>query len=97
MTRTLDIATEIDALSQASHSFERHLMAENKSIRTVRTYLAALAQLDRFLDVTGMPRTLHGIRREHVEAFMAERLQTVRASTASIEFRALQNALGRVP
>ena len=90
MISPFDNATDIDSLAQASRSFERHLMAENKSVRTARTYLAAVSQLDRFLGDAGMPRSLTGIRREHLEAFLVDRLRSVRAATASIEFRALQ-------
>ena len=35
-------------------SFQRHLRAENKSARTVETYLAAVQQLDTFLAGRGV-------------------------------------------
>jgi site-specific recombinase XerD len=90
VVETFTSRTDIDTLPRASRSFERHLLAENKSVRTARTYLAAVAQLDRFLAEAGMPRTLRGVKREHLEAFMGDRLRSVKPATASIEFRALQ-------
>ena len=65
----------LDALQP---SFGRHLMASNKSPKTVKVYLAALRVLTA------------SIYREHVEAFLVERMQQVKPATASIEYRALQ-------
>jgi site-specific recombinase XerD len=66
------------------------LRASNRSERTVETYLAAITQLDAFLRERGMPTAVGCLAREHVEAFIAELLQTRSASTASNRFRALQ-------
>ena len=48
---------------------ERHLRAENKSARTVETYLEAVLQLDAFL--TGHGVDLAGAGRPDLEAFLA--------------------------
>ena len=77
-------------LGQLEPLFVRHLEAENKSPGTVSTYLKALRALDAYLAAAGMPRTIDGIRREHLEAFMSDLLTRVRPATASNRYRALQ-------
>ena len=53
-------------------SFGRHLRAENKAPSTITTYSKAVVQLDAFLARTGMPQSVAGIRREHIEAFLVD-------------------------
>jgi len=79
--------TDIDNLGQ---SFRRTLLAENKSARTVQTYGEALDLFSRFLRDKGMPTGVANIRREHVEAFIADLLQRLKPATASNRYRALQ-------
>ncbi len=71
-------------------AWRRSLLAENKSPRTVQTYLEALSRLGDFLAERGMPTALGAIRREHVEAFIADVLAHARPATASNRYRALQ-------
>ena len=71
-------------------SFVRHLRAENKADTTVETYTESIEQLDRFLRDQGMPVAVTGIRREHVEAFIAFLLERRTPNTASNRFRGLQ-------
>jgi site-specific recombinase XerD len=77
----------LDALQP---SFRRHLLASNKSPKTVKVYLAGLRVLTDFLHGQGMPSQAASVRREHVEAFLVDRMQRVKPATASIEYRALQ-------
>lgn len=77
-------------LSTLRPSFQRHLLATNRSQRTVSTYLHALEGLTRYLDSEGLPTEVRSIRRMHLESFVADRLATVKASTVSVQFRALQ-------
>jgi site-specific recombinase XerD len=51
-------------------SFERHLRAENKSDRTVETYLEAVRLLEAFLAGRGV--RLAEADRPHIEAFQAD-------------------------
>jgi site-specific recombinase XerD len=71
-------------------SFRRHLLATNRSARTVQTYLCALDGLARYLEAQGLPSEVRSIRRSHLEGFVAERLETVKAATISVQYRALQ-------
>jgi site-specific recombinase XerD len=46
--------------------------------------------LTRYLEAEGLPTEVRAIRRAHLEAFVADRLATVKAATISIQYRALQ-------
>jgi site-specific recombinase XerD len=78
-----------DALTSLRDSFELHLSAAH-SPSTRRIYLNALDRLIRYLDASGMPTGARSVRREHVESFVAARRATVKPTTMSVEFRALQ-------
>lgn len=67
-----------------------HLKSEGRAERTISTYLNALRRLDEFLAAKGMPRELRAIRREHVEAWIADMLERNQAGTMSIAFRAVR-------
>jgi site-specific recombinase XerD len=69
-------------------SFERHLRAENKSARTVETYLEAVLQLDGFLAARGLD--LAAASREDLEAFLAGLLARWKPATAANRYRALR-------
>jgi site-specific recombinase XerD len=56
-------------------SFRRSLLAQNKSPKTVETYLDAVDGLMEFLLERGMPVQLQHIKREHVEAFILNLLE----------------------
>lgn len=77
-------------LAELRDSFELSLRAGNKSPRTLTAYLSALDLLGSFLADKGMPRHLSGIRREHVEAFIAHQLDAFKPATANNRFRSLQ-------
>jgi site-specific recombinase XerD len=80
---------ELDALSSLRDSFALHLSA-TRSEKTARIYLAALVALIRHLEAKAMPTGARAVRREHVESYFAERRETVKPTTLSVEFRALQ-------
>jgi site-specific recombinase XerD len=69
-------------------SFERHLRAENKSTRTVETYLEAVLQLQGFLAARGLD--LAAATREDLEAFLAGLLARWKPATAANRYRALR-------
>jgi site-specific recombinase XerD len=79
--------TEYDVLAQ---SFKRSLLAENKSKRTVETYMEAVNGLRRFLIEQGMPTDPTVLTREHVGSFITHLLEHWKPSTANNRFRALQ-------
>jgi site-specific recombinase XerD len=71
-----------------ARSFERHLRAENKSDRTVETYLEAVTQLAAFLEPRGVKLADAG--RQDVEAFLGELLARWKPATAHNRYRALR-------
>lgn len=75
-------------------SFLRHLKAMNLSPNTIKTYGAACDQFVRFLKASGMPAEVAAIRREHVEAFIADLLERLSPGTANNRYRALHQFFG---
>jgi site-specific recombinase XerD len=67
-----------------------HLKSEGRAERTISTYLNALRRLDEFLASRGMPRELRAIRREHLEAWIADMLERNQPGTVSIAFRSIR-------
>ena len=67
-------------------SWERHLLAANKSPSTVRTYFRALRL---FGDQMGSPPAT-SVKRRNIEEYLARRLTGVRPATVALEFRSLQ-------
>ena len=61
-----------------------HLKSRGRAERTISTYLNALRRLDAYLADRGMPRELRAIRREHLEAWVADMLERNQAGTVSI-------------
>jgi site-specific recombinase XerD len=78
-----------DALHTLRDSFELHLGA-SRAAKTTRIYLAALDALIAHLEAHGMPTGARGVKREHVESYIARRRDEVKPATLSLEFRALQ-------
>jgi site-specific recombinase XerD len=75
-------------------SFNRKLLAENKSPRTIQTYGEALRLFEEFLATRGMPLTMAEIRREHVETFITDLLARFKPATASNRYRTLNLFFG---
>ena len=87
-----------DAVSAAyrmlARSYERHLRATNKSPMTIKTYMAAIHALGRFLADHGMPTDPTAIAREHVETFVADILSRAKPATALNRYGALSTFFG---
>lgn len=71
-------------------SFTRHLKAENKSPRTIESYVEATRRLHDFLSANGMPLAVTAITSEHIEAFMSDQLERLRPSSARARFASLR-------
>jgi site-specific recombinase XerD len=69
-------------------SFERYLRAENRSARTVATYLIAARQAEAFLAARGT--ALAGAGRADIEAFLGDLLTRRAASTAATYHKVLK-------
>jgi site-specific recombinase XerD len=79
---------EEPARSPLVRSFERHLRAENRSERTVATYLIALRQADAFLRAHGT--TIEAATRADLEAFLTDLLARRAPSTAATYHKVLK-------
>jgi len=79
---------EQPARSPLVRSFERHLRAENRSERTVATYLIALRQADAFL--RSHRTTIEAASRADLEAFLADLLARRAPSTAATYYKVLK-------
>ncbi len=75
-------------LPDLTRSFERHLRAENKSDRTIETYLEAVRLLETFL--AGRNVRLADADRAHIEAFLADLLARWKPATAANRYRSLK-------
>jgi site-specific recombinase XerD len=75
-------ATTSPTILELLPSFRRHLAAENKAPRTAQAYTEGITRLHEYLVVQGMPTALSAITREHVEAFLADQLARLKATSA---------------
>ncbi|MDA0257041.1 MAG: tyrosine-type recombinase/integrase [Chloroflexi bacterium] len=80
----------LDDLDLLMEGWELALTAQNKSVKTVQTYLEGVSRFSAFLREAGMPREVANIRREHVETWMVELLREFRPATVSNRYRSLQ-------
>jgi site-specific recombinase XerD len=71
-------------------SFRRHLAAENKAPRTAQAYTEGVTRLHEFLATQGMPVEVANITREHVEAFLADQVARLRASSARARYASIR-------
>jgi site-specific recombinase XerD len=86
----LSTTKQVGHITTLAKSFRRSLLSENKAPRTIETYTDAVELLGDFLDRMGMPTNVSALRREHIEAFIAELLTRNKPATASNRYRALQ-------
>jgi site-specific recombinase XerD len=80
----------LTAIETLLPSWRRSLRAENKSPKTIESYLSSAEQLAAFLAERGMPTDVAGIRREHVEAWIEDILTRRKATTAAVRYRSVQ-------
>jgi site-specific recombinase XerC len=77
-------------LSDNLARFRRSLRAENVSPNTILAYCGAVERLADFLIAEGLPTDVAAIRRDHVEAFIADALDRFKPATANHRFRGVQ-------
>ena len=73
-------------------SFELHLRDENKAGRTIETYFDALRLAAQFLTARGVE--LEEVRREDIEAFIADQLARWKPATAANRYWSLPVVFG---
>ena len=91
VTRTPAAAEIGQSLADSIDDYRLSLHAGGKSASTQAVYTLSLGYLDAYLAEQGMPRTLGGIRREHIEAWLGSLRDAGRApATVSVYYRSLQ-------
>jgi site-specific recombinase XerD len=83
-----------DSLAALAKSFERSLLAANKSPMTVKSYLDAARLFGEFLIGRGMPTRVEAISREHVEEFLTDQLRRWKPATAQARYKGLRAFFG---
>lgn len=89
----MSVATDprLAAYALLTRSWQRSLIAANKSQFTITNYLVALEQFGAFLVAQGMPAAPEHIAREHVEAWLgALRERGAAANTLAARYKALR-------
>jgi site-specific recombinase XerD len=69
--------------------FGRAIRAENLAPKTIKTYMGAAEQFEKFIADQGMPGNVADLHREHVEAFILDQLERHKPSTANNRYRSL--------
>ena len=77
-------------LESLKSSWQRHLQASNRSPKTLVLYLSALDNLSASLRGSQTGTGASSVERSQIRDYFINRMETVKAATASIEFRALQ-------
>jgi site-specific recombinase XerD len=72
-----------------NRSFRRTLEAENKSPRTIEAYTDAVRLLATYCQAHGNPLLAGELRREHLQAFIADQLARWKPATAHNRYRGL--------
>ena len=77
-------------LRRLAQSWQRALLAENRSPSTIAVYSSAVERLADFLEARGHSLAISDVSRSDVEEFMAHLLARFKPATASNRYRALQ-------
>lgn len=83
----VSVSPEFEAYLQ---SFQRSLLAANRSHSTIKIYLTSVRTFARYLAAKELPQKLSEIKRQHVESFIVDTLATHSAHTGAGYFRGLQ-------
>jgi site-specific recombinase XerD len=78
------------SIRRLAQSWERALLAENKSPSTIAVYGSAVARLADFLDDRGHSLRIEDVTKTDVQDFIAHLLEHFKPATASNRYRALQ-------
>ncbi len=86
-TKGANPTTSPDDAQALLTSWRRSLAARRSSPATVATYTSAVERMADFLEAKGMPTRVAAIKREHVEAFVADLLTRRAPPTAHNRYR----------
>lgn len=83
-------ALPLDDLAELLPDWRRHLRATNRAPATIASYLTVGTSFVDYLRERGMPTRASAVRREHVEAYLADLLDRAKPATAAKHYRSLQ-------
>jgi site-specific recombinase XerD len=83
-------STAVDDLAVLLPDWRTHLRARNIAPSTVSSYLTVGDNLLRYLTEQGMPTRAGRVRRDHLEAFLADLVDRVAPATVAKHYRSLQ-------
>ncbi|MFN8037886.1 MAG: tyrosine-type recombinase/integrase [Acidimicrobiales bacterium] len=83
------MSTTQPTLAELAGDWELSLASDNKSPATIKTYRTAVAQLGEYLEANDRPTVAAEVRREDVQAFLADLLTRRSAGTAKTRHGAL--------
>ncbi len=89
MTRA-QLAPAVDDLRTLLPDWSTHLRARNIAPSTVASYRTVGENLISYLTAMGMPTAAGAVKREHLEAFLADMADRLSAATVSKHYRSLQ-------
>ncbi len=89
-TKGANPTTSPDDVRALLTSWRRSLAARRSSPATIATYTSAVERMADYLEAQGMPIRVGAIRREHVEAFVADLLTRRAPATAHNRYRGVQ-------
>jgi len=81
---------QMDDLAALLPDWSTHLRARNVAPSTIASYLRVGGNLLAYLDEVGMPTRASTIRREHLEAFLADLAARVSPATVAKHYRSMQ-------
>jgi site-specific recombinase XerD len=84
------VAAAFDDLQALLPDWSTHLKARNVAPSTITSYRRCAGNLLDFLAARGMPTSTAGVRREHIEAFLADMVDRLAAATVAKHYRSLQ-------
>lgn len=90
MVMTASAVISIDDIRTLLPDWRRSLKARNVADSTIASYLRCGNNLAAYLVSQGMPTTVTAIRREHIEAFLADMVDRLSAATTAKHYRSLQ-------
>jgi len=82
-------ALEVNDVAELARGFELSLRARNRSPKTIKSYMEAVALYRDFAVRSGFPTTADRVNRDHLETFIADQLERWRPSTALTRYGAL--------
>lgn len=87
---TTTVKPTFDDLQTLLPDWRTHLRSRNVATSTIASYVRCATNLLAFLQAAGMPTTVSGIRREHLETFLAGLTERVSPATVAKHYRSLQ-------